>query len=390
MNRNPLAGATALAFVALTSAAMAGDAQGLAPDWITSVAGQKLEAVDGSSILFSVSDRNVALAVTSPSGETQKNVFAMMNDKLGTVSDGANGDHLIGFFRTVDDGLEAQFADGHTEQLTMNAGGGISVMLNSAANGKACMAWYPHGHVFSDAERRTALAEYAQRLGVKDARIAPVSHSCDAPSEQKSASVRPGAQQIKPKDRIVANAKGLVPIMVRTSVVHAVDATAPAAAVVAPKAVAIAAPKAEIVAAAPHKIPTVSMDAMVQQASATTSDDDDTQEAAVEPGHGASGCLSVDNDGSDFGFRNQCGFNVEFSYCLESSDDPAIACDAGSRAGNVSANGFVPLLRGVNIKTEDAEHDVHWVGCTGSAQDVVAHLDKSDPPAGRCVRIHAT
>jgi hypothetical protein len=128
---------------------------------------------------------------------------------------------------------------------------------------------------------------------------------------------------------------------------------------------------------------------MIEQASAKTSSDDAEQEA-VEPGHGASGCLSVDNDGSDFGFRNQCGFSVEFSYCLEKADDPALTCDAGSRAGNVAANSFAPLVRGANIKAEDAEHDVRWVGCTGAQGEVVAHLDKTDPPAGRCVRTQAS
>jgi hypothetical protein len=386
MKHRHLAGATALTLICLTGAAVAADAQPLAPDWLTAVAGQKLEAVDGSSIQFSVADKSVSLAVTSPSGDTQKNVFAMMSNTLGTVNDGANGDHLIGFFRATDTGLEAQFADGHTETLMMNSGGGVSVTLASAANGRACMAWYPHGHAFSDAERRAALAEYAQRLGIKDMKIPPVSHSCDtaAPAQKLAASPPP---HLSAKTKIVANDKGLVPIMVRTSVVHAVDgaSAAPVAAAV------VAAPKVEMAAAiaTPKAPPRVSMGPMLEQASVKSPAEDAEQEP-VEPGHGASGCLSVDNDGADFGFRNQCGFSVQFTYCLESADDPAIACDAGSRAGNVAANSFTPLLRGVNIKAEDAEHDVRWVGCTGASGTVVAHLDKTDPPAGRCVRTQAS
>jgi hypothetical protein len=377
MNRRLFASAAALTFICLNPA-LAADAA--TPDWLTAVAGQKLNAVDGSTIQFTPVDKGVSLAVTSPTGDTQKNVFAMMSDKLGTVSDGANGDHLIGFFRTTDNGIEAQFADGHTETLTANAGGGVSVMLSSAANGKACMAWYPQGHAFSDAERRAAVAEYAQRLGVHDTKIPPISHSCDAPS-QKLASVAPHPLL---KDKIVANDKGLVPIMVRTSVVHAVDgaSAAPVVAMATPKVV----PAAVVIPKAP---PHVSMGPAIEQVSAKAPAEDASEET-VEPGHGASGCLSVDNDGADFGFRNQCGFSVEFSYCLEKADDPALACDAGSRAGNVAANSFAPLLRGVNIKAEDAEHDVRWVGCTGAEGDVVAHLDKTDPPAGRCVRTQAS
>jgi hypothetical protein len=377
MKCKAFAGAAALTFLCLNPA-LAGDAP--TPDWLTSVAGQKLNAVDGSTIQFNTVDKGVSLAVTSPTGDTQKNVFAMMGDKLGTVSDGANGDHLIGFFRTTDNGLEAQFADGHTETLTMNAGGGVSVMLSSAANGKACMSWYPQGHTFSDAERRVAVAEYAQRLGVHDPKIPVISHSCDAPPAQKFAAVAPRPLM---KDKIIANDKGLVPIMVRTSVVHAVDGASAAPAVMAPKVVMAAA------VVAPKPAPVVSMGTAIEQVSAKSPAEDAAQEP-VEPGHGASACLSVDNDGSDFGFRNQCGFSVQFSYCLEKADDPAVTCDAGSRAGNVAANSFAPLLPGVNIKAEDAEHDVRWVGCTGAEGTVVAHLDKTDPPAGRCVRTQAS
>jgi hypothetical protein len=379
MNCKHLPGATAFAFLFLTGAALAGDAPPVAPGWLASVTGQKLDAVDGSSIQFTAADKGVSLSVTSPTGDTQKNLFAMMSDKLGTVSDGANGDRLIGFFRMTANSLDAQFADGHSETLTMNSGDGVSVILTSAAGGKACMAWYPQGHVFSDAERRIAVAEYAQRLGVSDAKIQPVSHSCDAAPAQKIAST---PSHLPAKEKIAANSKGLEPIMVRTSIVHAVDGAALAPVVATPALVAMAVPKLAPIAKAP---PTVSMGPMVEQASAKSPADDAAQDA-VEPGHGASGCLSVDSDGSDLGFRNQCGFSVEFSYCLEKADDPAIACDAGSRAGNVSANGFVALLRGANIKAEDAEHDVRWVGCTGAENEVVAYLDKADPPAGRCVR----
>ena len=375
-----LSSATAFAFLFLTGNALAADAPPAAPGWLAAVAGQKLDAVDGSSIRFTAADKGVSLSVTSPTGDTQENVFAMMSDKLGTVSDGANGDHLIGFFRMTDNSLEAQFADGHSETLKMNSGDGVSVILTSAAGGKACMAWYPQGHVFSDAERRIAVAEYAQRLGVSDAKIQPVQHGCDAAPAQKLASAHAPA-----KEKIAANGKNPEPIMVRTSVVHAVDGAALAPALATP-ASAIAAPK---LAPIPKSPPTVSMGPVIEQASAKSSDADAALES-VEPGHGASGCLSVDSDGTDLGFRNQCRFSVEFSYCLENAGDPAIACNAGSRAGNVSANSFVALLHGVNIKAEDAEHDVRWVGCTGAENEVVAHLDKSDPPAGRCVRTQAS
>jgi hypothetical protein len=380
MKRKHLAGATALTMLYLTGAALAADTAPAAPNWMTAVAGQKLDAVDGSSIQFTLADKTAVLAVTSPTGEVQKNVFAMMSDKLGTVSDGAAGDHLIGTFRTTDTGLEAQFADGHDETLTMNSGGGVSVTLSSVANGKACMAWYPQGHAFSEAERRAAVAEYAQRLGVHNPKAQPISHGCDMPTQKLASSV-----PRQPARTAASDTRNTGPIMVRTSIVHAIDGAASVPMAAAPKAAAVTA----VASVTPKAPPVVSMGPMIQQASAKSSNDDAAQDA-VEPGHGASGCLSVDNDGADFGFRNQCGFSVQFSYCLENAEDAAIACDAGSRAGNVAANSFAPLLRGVNIKAEDAEHDVRWVGCTGAEGEVVAHLDKTDPPAGRCVRTQAS
>ena len=50
------------------------------------------------------------------------------------------------------------------------------------------------------------------------------------------------------------------------------------------------------------------------------------------------------------------------------------------------ANAFTPVLEGANIKASDAEHDFRWVACSGDAGDVTPHLDRADPPTGRCVR----
>ena len=103
-------------------------------------------------------------------------------------------------------------------------------------------------------------------------------------------------------------------------------------------------------------------------------------------GSGASQCLSVESDGANIGFRNHCNYGVQFAYCLQRASDPATACDAGTKTGTVPANGFEPVLLNANIKTADAEHDFRWVACSGNAGDVVAHLDRSEPPVGRCVR----
>jgi hypothetical protein len=39
-----------------------------------------------------------------------------------------------------------------------------------------------------------------------------------------------------------------------------------------------------------------------------------------------------------------------------------------------------------SLADKDASHNFRWVACSGGAGEVVAHLDKSEPPAGRCER----
>jgi hypothetical protein len=81
---------------------------------------------------------------------------------------------------------------------------------------------------------------------------------------------------------------------------------------------------------------------------------------------------------------------VQFAYCLQKASDPAADCGAGAKSGAVSANGYVLLLTDTNIKSADAERDFRWVACSGGTGSIVAHLDRADPPAGRCTRANAS
>jgi hypothetical protein len=343
------------ASLALMGAAQAADSDAQSPAWLSGIADQKLFAVDGSSIVLSPADDKLALALASPAGAQQKKLFALMNDTMGTVSDDTA--HVIGFFRVTDNGLDAQFADGHTETLALNGAGGISLATH-AANASSCMSWYPSGHVFSEAERRAALAEYAGRLGLSQ----PVSAKTPRAASSCAMPVQKAATQPAKHHAMEAAASADAPIMVRSSVVHAIDG-------------GLAAP----VPAAPP----ISRISWSPPASAQT-------QASAEPpaqsGHGASECLSVESDGANLGFRNQCGYHVAFAYCLQTASEQAASCDTGSKTGNVAANAFTPLLFDANIKASDAEHEFRWVACSGDAQDVTAHLDRAEPPAGRCVR----
>ncbi len=374
------------------------------PAWLGSMAGEKLVAIDGSTLTLAPTEGGLSLALISQNGTAQKSSFAFLSDKLGTITDDADAGHVTGFFRETDTGLEAQFADGRTESLTANIAGGISVTIHANAGESACASWYPADHVFSAAERKAAVDAYAAKLGVGQhaKKTAPASAVCVpaikvvknkiAPSAAQSIIVTthpdaprpPLATEISAKP---SSAPALVSVVVRASDVHLIDGPAPAA--IAAKLVMPATNAGALLAQPqPAALQTAQPVPAALQASAAPQTNT-AQIAAVSPvpaGSGASDCLSVESDGANIGFRNHCSYGVQFAYCLQRASDPNAACDAGTKTGTVTANGFEPVLLNANIKTSDAEHDFRWVACSGNASDVVAHLDHAEPPAGRCVR----
>ena len=102
-------------------------------------------------------------------------------------------------------------------------------------------------------------------------------------------------------------------------------------------------------------------------------------------------CLKVDSNGSHWGFRNACGYSVQFSYCTWRGSEPLAACDGAAEgahaiSGSVAANGLATLTTDTSFSEKNGEHDFRWVACDGGAGEVVAHLDRADPPSGRCER----
>lgn len=106
----------------------------------------------------------------------------------------------------------------------------------------------------------------------------------------------------------------------------------------------------------------------------------------VKIGEGASSCLNVESDGAHWGFRNKCAFSVQFAYCTMDGRNQLTACKDGFVGGSVAANGFGILVADQNLRSLNENHDFRWVACQGGAGEVIARLDKSDPPVGRCVR----
>lgn len=338
------------------------------PHWYDAVTGTKFTSLEGSTAQLSLGEDGLALDVAAPDGSAAGKIFQYTTDNLGSVFDASDKSVPIGVFRQSPRGIEAEYADGHSETLSANAGGGLTIAIAAPDARLMCMKWYPQGHVFAESERKEALAAYASKLGLApDQKMAAPAASCaDAPST--TASVAPKAQRPVKLAATHAPKSLTVPksVLVRDSAIHTIDAPiAPVPPEIAQAALAGAAPIASAADPGAHMI----------QASA---------KEPVPANHGASNCLRIDSDGQNWGFRNACDNSVQFAYCLQNGKDTATACGSGTAMGGVARNGFFALI--ASSAVIDDNHQFRWVACSGDAGTVTPHLDRSDPPAGRCVR----
>ncbi|MDB5733546.1 MAG: hypothetical protein JWN16_183 [Alphaproteobacteria bacterium] len=336
----------------------------------STVSGKTLTGVDGSSVSLTLIEGGMELQQVPGEGrgsDARKTTFTFMTDRMGTVvEDTGNpgiGSSVTGFFRLTGKGVEVRYADGRSAMLSAKDDGGVQLALDGDL-GASCRSWYPAGHAFSDAEKKAAVNAYASRLGL--ATPAESSNTCGG--APVAAVIVPPAATAVPKAKIsmrevkaparlakasyrVGDFKGLETVSVKTSEIHAIDD------------VVMASPKvAETVGAIAPKL----------------ADRND-----------ASKCLAVDSDGGHWGFRNTCGFAVQFAYCMADGSDALTACTKDvtvSIAGSVAANGFGALTADNSLKEKDTDHKFRWIACGGGAGEVVAHLDHFEPPAGRCER----
>lgn len=368
---------SALLLLCAASAASAADGTPAAnaAHWYDSVNGAKLDSVEGSAAQLSMSDDGLALEVTAPDGRATGKVFRYLNDSLGAVFDVSDKADAIGVFRQTAGGIEAEYADGHNEVLSVNPGGGLTIAITAPDAQAMCMKWYPQGHVFDEADRKQALAAYARKLGLAsaDKTSPPVSSNCaEEPAHVAANEPIRGTAKSKtraPSKFAMATSKTLAApkaILVRTSEVHPIDADAMSASLVHMPL--------DVTAAAADTAPAIANGAahLVQTS------------AEIPANHGASNCLSIDSDGQNWGFRNACDNSVQFAYCLENGRDPQTACGTGTASGGVAKNGFFALIASTAVI--DDNHQFRWVACSGDAGTVTPHLDRSRPPAGRCVR----
>ncbi len=340
-----------------------------APGGFDSMAGKTLSGIDGSQIALSPIEGGIERQITPAGGAPQKTTFTFMNDRLGTVvEDGgpAAGANVTGFFRLTDTGVEVRYADGRSENLSSRDDGGVLMTLTSPTGEASCRAWYPQGHVFSEDEKKAALAAYASKLGLAATPVKP-SGACPGKAAAVSAPA-PAAPPASTAKRSVKTPAAhtafhpergkiseLQPVAVRESVVHTIDPMAGAD--LLPGQAALPGPLV----------------------------------ANVPPGQrDASACLKVESDGTNWGFRNACGFAVQFSYCQMHGGVRLTDCGSGdavnSVSGSVAASGFGALSLDNSIAEKNVDHDYRWVACDGGAGEVVAHLDHAEPPSGHCDR----
>jgi len=322
------------------------------------LAGKTLTGLDGSSIKLEAVDGGVIRTMASPNGQSDRVVFKILNGNLGTISAAGRPQQVTGFFRTTDSALEAEFADGHLEHFTLNDGGGLTSLMVSASGDGVCLSWYPDGHLFSKDERKAAVVAYARHLGVSLPTNPAVTHpACESKLPAGSARGQTDPALMRPSPKPIAQHASLPPyklgegpanlqiVPVHDSIVHPID---PPAMVTAESGAAPAANEAS-----------------------------------------ASNCLKVDSDGSYWGFRNHCGYSVQFAYCLLHSSDETPSCEpigSGTATGSVSASGFSTLFADTSLRSVNAEHDFRWVACRGGAGEVVPRLDTVEPASGRCLK----
>jgi hypothetical protein len=423
---------------------------------LDSLFGKTLISIDGSTIEIIASEGRFSREIVAPNGAVQRSNFVFINQRLGTVADARDAQRVIGVFRASTEEILIQYGDGSSEIVRPNSASGLTIEMSSPKNPTYCTSWYPEGHVFSLDDRKTALLQYANRLGLgvssEKAAGTPARSGCEnaAPSATAASSTTSAAPAASPVPAVApapaanappaaapatnmpdaaekaaslsmpdpgAGAPAVLPSIAAASaaaatkaaelpaspVVAEVPVTARVAESVAAKAADMAATPTPAEAPAEAKATEPAAETKVASLPDTNAievrksevhliDPPVTQPTAavatteMPKPEGASSCLNVESDGTHWGFRNKCAFSVQYAYCTMDGRNQLTACKDGFVGGSVAPNGFGVLVADQNLRALNENHDFRWVACEGGAGEVIARLDKSDPPAGRCVR----
>jgi hypothetical protein len=385
---------------------------------LDAVIDKMLISIDGSIISLTASEGRMAREIVGANGAVQRTSFVFINDRLGTVADARDAARVTGVFRASESAIEIQYADGSSEIVLANAGGGISIEARAPSSDAYCTSWYPEGHVFSLDERKAALAQYASRLGLADGaekkpdagrfgcKTGTSTANAAAVTEKAAAASASPAAASAPAAPVTAPAAASTP--------PAGDKTVPAA---GKQGAAKSPPLPRRVTRAPTPLPglataknapskmaelTPTKPVAVRDSEVHLIDTDlpkdsqaqtDASASGALPANadiaaqiGASTCLSVESDGMHWGFRNHCAYTVQFAYCSLDGIVQLTSCKDGAVGGSVAPNGFGVLVADQSLKEVDVAHDFRWVACQGGAGEVIPRLDQTNPPSGRCVR----
>lgn len=399
----------------------------------------KLVAADGSKLSLAVEEGGrLARTFTRPDGSVSKSELALLGDRIGTLSD--DDGNVTATFRVDDHALTINYADGKIDTLAVNADGGFTEESQSPGAKSVEMSWYPSGHVFAH-ESDTSKIPFRPAVTVAapshqmHRQAASVAHKTPA---HLVAEVEP---QIRPMPKPVAPLP-VAPPPVAPPPPPAKDPVIPARAV-AKATVDLSAnlPKPEpkpllhlaereptspsahgpdrkhgkhhrekehstevALASPPEPAPHVTATAPVAHAEPAPAHAETaplppvttvnvrvsqvhTIEGAEAPPmrRSASECLSIESNGTHFGFRNNCGNDIQFAYCVMNGNNRLTACGQSAVPGSVEGHGFSALIADLSLKDQNANHQFRWIGCVGGAGEVVPRLDRADPPLGRCL-----
>jgi hypothetical protein len=341
---------------------------------IDELSDKKFAAIDGSTFALTATEGGLSREILSLDGTVKRTHFVFLNDKLGTVYEGDDSTRVEGVFRLTGTGVATDYSDGRSETLMLNGEGGVSMKLTAPAGETTCIAWYPEGHRFSTEERQAAVAEYADRIGLHQTH-----------GKKFGTGANPDCMVVKTELAPVPYARVLLPKNHTRRRADAAPQAAMAANLMAPS---IHDPNKPIVVPT-SQVHLIDADAPLLAETPETNTIATDEPASVAPGSdqaSASACLNVESDGRHWGFRNRCAFDVQYVYCLMNADDALTSCREAAVSGSVAANGFGTLIADQGLHDTNADHDFRWVACGGGAGEVVVHLDRSDPPSGRCVR----
>jgi len=291
------------------------------------------KAANGYTFELSQSEDGMTLEIAASDGVTKKISFSFYDDQSGVVL--AEDHETMGRFWLTKNEIYIRYRDGWSEAVWPSSGN--LQMARKDPDGRIhYTTWYSRDHV-------------------------PAAN----PPAAITASIKSDVKKIPAPIKTTVATQAAAPlqvITVKTSEIHTIDQPIGANPIVV-GSVASAVPQSFHLPEQPREQPS--------------------------PESNPSKCLSIETNGAHWGFRNSCGFDIQFAYCVASNSDQLTSCKDGAITGSVAPHGFGALTADKSIG-DSADHDFRWIACDGGAGEVVPRMDRSDPPTGRCLRSNAS